>query len=165
MKAVSEAVRGAVSAALESLTDRDPARRDVAAAELGDLLRGSALDAETARVVAARLVGLTLREPVTHVRESALNALGEAFSRHALPLSVVEPLATALESMAAEPELLTHTLYLLGAPRNPRARPLIEPYLSHPDPRVREEAGLALAEFSGPRRHARDDDAVDDGDR
>ncbi|MBW8705845.1 hypothetical protein MBT84_40165 [Streptomyces sp. MBT84] len=50
-------------AALESLTDREPGRRD-AAAMLGDLLRGTGLDADTAR--------LTVNEPATRVRESAL---------------------------------------------------------------------------------------------
>ncbi|MFJ1709448.1 hypothetical protein [Kitasatospora sp. NPDC088346] len=33
--------------ALEALTDRDPDRRDVAAAALGDLLRSGALDQHT----------------------------------------------------------------------------------------------------------------------
>jgi hypothetical protein len=35
-------------AALEALTDRHPHQRDVAAAVLGDLLRGTALDTDTA---------------------------------------------------------------------------------------------------------------------
>ncbi|MEU1415255.1 hypothetical protein [Streptomyces sp. NPDC005731] len=50
-------------AALESLTDHKPDRRD-AAAMLGDLLRGTGLDTDTAR--------LTVNEPATRVRESAL---------------------------------------------------------------------------------------------
>ncbi|MET9734497.1 hypothetical protein [Streptomyces sp. NPDC006458] len=50
-------------AAREALTDREPDRRD-AAAMLGDLLRGTGLDADTAR--------LTVNEPATRVRESAL---------------------------------------------------------------------------------------------
>jgi hypothetical protein len=52
-------------AALEALTDREPDRRD-AAAMLGDLLRGTGLDAD------ADTARLTVNEPATRVRESAL---------------------------------------------------------------------------------------------
>ncbi|MEU4175500.1 hypothetical protein [Streptomyces sp. NPDC026589] len=52
-------------AALDALTDRDPNRRDVAAAVLGDLLRGTALDTDTACLTVGRLVGLAVDEPET----------------------------------------------------------------------------------------------------
>ncbi|MET9221534.1 HEAT repeat domain-containing protein [Streptomyces sp. NPDC003300] len=133
-------------AALEGLTDHDPSRRDVAAGGLGDLLRGTALDTDTARLVVARLVSLAVNEPVARVRESALNSISEAFNHHHLPLDLVEPLAAALSTM--EPELLAHTIYILGATHNPRARPLIEPFLDHPDPELREEARLATDEIT-----------------
>ncbi|MGX1675194.1 HEAT repeat domain-containing protein [Streptomyces sp. NPDC055400] len=132
--------------ALEALTDRDPNRRDVAADALGDLLRGTALDTDTACLVVGRLVGLAVNEPVTRVRESALNSISEAFNRHRLPLDLVEPLATAMPTM--ERELLEHALYILGATHDLRARLVIEPFLHHPDPQVREEARLAAAEIT-----------------
>ncbi|MFJ8062981.1 hypothetical protein [Streptomyces sp. NPDC096142] len=47
-----------------------------------------------------------------------------------------------------EHELLEYVLYVLGATHDPRARPLIEPFLHHPDPRVREDARLAAAEIA-----------------
>ncbi|MFI0811878.1 hypothetical protein [Streptomyces echinatus] len=134
-----------VFAGLEALTDRDPNRRDVAAADLGDRLRGTALDTDTARLVVGRLVSLALNESVTRVRESALNSISEAFNHHRLPLDLVEPLASAMPTM--ERELLEHALYILGATHDPRARLLIEPFLHHSDPQVRDEAGLAAAEI------------------
>ncbi|MFF4385160.1 HEAT repeat domain-containing protein [Kitasatospora sp. NPDC001547] len=131
--------------ALEALTDRDPDRRDVAAAVLGDFLRGAALDEDSARLAVGRLVGVAVNEPSTKVRESALNSISEA-DHYRLPLALVEPLAAAMPTM--EPELLVHTLYILGATHDPRARPLIEPFLHHPDPEVRKEARLAAAEIT-----------------
>ncbi|WP_405510374.1 hypothetical protein OG323_01650 [Streptomyces cyaneofuscatus] len=135
--------------ALETLTDRDPDQRDVAAAVLGDLLRGTALDAATARRAVGSLVNLAINEPVTRVRESALNSISEAFSYHSLPLDLVEPLAPALPTMTGE--LLAHSVYIFGATRDPQARPLIEPFLQHPDADVREEARQAAAEITRPK--------------
>ncbi|MFB7373448.1 hypothetical protein ACFC0D_26775 [Streptomyces sp. NPDC056222] len=132
--------------ALEALTDRDPDRRDVAAAVLGDLLRGAALDADSARLVVGRLVSVAVNEPVTKVRESALNSISEAFNHYDLPLPLVEPLVAAMPTM--ERELLVHTLYILGATHAPQARPLIESFLHHLDSEVREEAQLAAAEIT-----------------
>ncbi|SBT93765.1 hypothetical protein GA0115233_10713 [Streptomyces sp. DI166] len=133
-------------AALEALTDRDPNRRDVAAEVLGDFLRGTALNAESARLVVGRLVSVALNEPVTRVREAALNSISEAFNRHSLPLSLVQQLAVAMQTM--EPEALTHTIYILGATQDPQARPLIEPFRNHPDADVREEVERAAAEIT-----------------
>ncbi|WP_330462086.1 hypothetical protein OIB37_35065 [Streptomyces sp. NBC_00820] len=135
-----------MSAALEALTDRDPARRDVAVASLGDLLRGTALDGDTARLVVGRLVSLTVDELVTRVRESALNAVSEAFNHHHVPLDLVRPLAAAMPTM--ETEILGHTIYILGATHAPQALPMIEPFLNHPDRDVREEARLAAVEIT-----------------
>ncbi|MFI9272626.1 HEAT repeat domain-containing protein [Kitasatospora sp. NPDC052896] len=132
--------------ALEALTDRDPNRRDVAADALGDLLRGTALDTETARLLVGRLVSLAVNDPETKVRESALNSISEAFNHHRLPLDLVEPLAIVMPTM--EPELLEHALYILGSTHDPRALPLIEPFLHHPDQRVREDARLAATEIT-----------------
>ncbi|MFE3268062.1 HEAT repeat domain-containing protein [Streptomyces sp. NPDC059215] len=135
-----------IFAALEALTDRDPDRRDLAAASLGDLLRGTALDADTARLVVGRLVSLTVNEPITRVRESALNAVSESFNRHRLPLDLVKPLAAAMPTM--EPEILGHAIYFLGATHAPTALPLMEPFLNHPDQEVSEGARLAAAEIT-----------------
>ncbi|MFE7111910.1 hypothetical protein ACFU98_36675 [Streptomyces sp. NPDC057575] len=134
--------------ALEALIDRNPDERDVAAAALGDLLRGTALDTESACLIVGRLVGVAVNDPVTDVRESALNSISEAFNRHNLPLGLVEPLTQAMPMM--ERELLVHTLYIFGATHELRAYPLTESFLHHLDPDVREEARRALAEITAP---------------
>jgi len=143
----------AMFAAFEALTDRDPDQRDVAAAVLGDLLRGTALDADTARLVVGRLVRLAINDLVTKVRESALNSISEAFNYHSLPLDLVEPLAPAMQTMAGE--LLAHTVYIFGATHDPRSWPLIEPFLHHPDADVREEARRAAAEITASKPEGR----------
>ncbi|MCZ4101062.1 hypothetical protein [Streptomyces sp. H39-C1] len=139
--------------ALEGLTDRDPDRRDVAAAALGDLLRSGALDECTARLLVGRLVSLTVNEAVTKVRESALNSISEAFNNHRLPVDLVEPLAPAMPTMGNA--LLAHVIYILGATHASQAQPLIEPFLNHPDTDVREEARLAAAEITATQREDR----------
>ncbi|MEV5944055.1 hypothetical protein [Streptomyces sp. NPDC051994] len=113
---------------------------------LGDLLRGTALDGDTAHLLVGRLVSLAVNEPVTKVRESALNSISEAFNHHSMPLDLVEPLAPAMPQLT--PELLEHALYIRGATQDPQASPLIGPFLRHPDPDVREEARLATAEIT-----------------
>ncbi|MGW9211897.1 hypothetical protein ACWGR4_33625 [Embleya sp. NPDC055664] len=56
-----------------------------------------------------------------------------------------------------EHELLEYALYALGATHDPQARALIEPFLHHLDPRVRQNALLAAAETTaseGPIRNS-----------
>ncbi len=130
---------------LEALTDHSPGTRDIAAAELGDLLRGNALDHATAVLVVRRLVTLTVDEPDRTVRESALNSISEAFNHHRLSLDLFTALIP--ETAAMGPELLGHTLCILGATRDPAAVVLIRPFLGHADASVREEAARALTEI------------------
>jgi DNA-binding transcriptional LysR family regulator len=137
-----------VLAVLEELDDADPDGRDRAAEVLGDFLRGAMLDTAAARLVVGRLVSLAVTEPVVKVRDSALNAVSEAFDHYRLPLGLVEPLASAVRAL--EPELLAYALHIFGATQDPRAQSLIEPFLRHPDPNVREEARLAYAEVAVP---------------
>ncbi|MEU0672032.1 hypothetical protein ABZ330_03950 [Streptomyces sp. NPDC006172] len=134
---------------LQALTAPEPKRRDVAAAVLGDLLRNAALDVSSTRLIVGRLVSLAVDDPVSMVRESALNSSSEALDHHRLPLDIVRPLAAAMPTM--ERELLAHALYISGATHDPRARPLIEPFLVHPDADVREEAERAAAEIIAAR--------------
>ncbi|WP_443034886.1 hypothetical protein [Streptomyces sp. BE133] len=140
-------------AALDAPTDHGPHRRDVAAAVLGGRLRGTALDADAAPLMVGHLVSLAVAEPVTEVRETALNPISEAFDRHDLPLDLVEPPAPAMPQMT--PQLLTHALCIPGATQDPQARPLIEPLLRHHDPDVREEARRAAAEITAPKPEGR----------
>lgn len=135
----------AMDEAVNLLADRDPHLRDDAAEALGDVLRTGGLDQNGAHTVVARLVVVAVEDPIARVRESALNAVSEGFNRYLLPLAVVEPLISALDTMS--PELLAHAVYIFGATQDPRVRPLIESFLGHRDPNVRGEAGRALAEI------------------
>jgi hypothetical protein len=55
--------------------------------------------ADSTWLVVGRLVSLAVNEPVTKVRESALNSISEAFNHQSLPLSLVQPLAAAMPTM------------------------------------------------------------------
>ncbi|MEV7147717.1 hypothetical protein AB0O05_14620 [Streptomyces sp. NPDC093084] len=142
--------RNAMRMALEGLTDHDADRRDLAVSALGDLLRGAAFDDRSAPPVVELLVRVAVHEPVTTVRESALNSISEAFQYHNVALTTVRPLAAAMPTM--ESELLACTLYIFGATHDPRACPLIDPFLGHPDRDVREEAERAKAEITASGR-------------
>ncbi|WP_328296393.1 HEAT repeat domain-containing protein [Streptomyces sp. NBC_00435] len=136
----------ALNEALEALTSQSPRERDVRAAELGDLLRGSALSQAVAELIVSRLATLTISEPDYAVRESALNSICEAFNHHKLPLRLLEPLIPGLSTL--EPELLKSSLYILGATQDRTAAETITPFLNHHDPEVREEAARALSEIA-----------------
>ncbi|MEV0523178.1 hypothetical protein AB0I66_07110 [Streptomyces sp. NPDC050439] len=79
------------------------------------------------------------------VREAALHAVGEACARHKIPFEVLVPLAAPVDAFA--PQLLEYVLFSLSATHDRRALPSIEPFLTHPDPGVREEARRAVAEL------------------
>ncbi|WP_245689628.1 HEAT repeat domain-containing protein [Streptomyces chattanoogensis] len=132
--------------ALAALAGPVPRTRDIAAAELGDRLRGGSLPQAAAELVVSRLVGRTVGEPDRGVRESALHSVGEACIDYAFPLELFLPLVPGMAGM--DPELLGHTLGILGSTRNPAAAPLVRPFLGHADAWVREEAASALEEVT-----------------
>ncbi|MGQ4406707.1 HEAT repeat domain-containing protein [Streptomyces hayashii] len=119
--------------------------RDAAAEQLSDLLRGRTLTQHEAETAVARLLTAAIEDPDHAVRESALNAIGNAFELRGLPLHLVAGLAPHLPRMTAP--LLAHALGILGATRDPDAHPMIEPYQHHSVDYVREAAIMALAEL------------------
>nr|WSX47745.1 hypothetical protein OG409_01445 [Streptomyces sp. NBC_00974] len=119
--------------------------RDAAAEQLGDILRWPSLTQHEAETAVARLLTATIQDPDDAVRESALNAIGNAFECRDLPLHLVAGLAPCLHTMTAP--LLEHALGILGSTRDPDAHPMIEPYRQHPVDYVREAAVMALAEL------------------
>ncbi|WP_406445072.1 hypothetical protein OHB14_39050 [Streptomyces sp. NBC_01613] len=82
-----------------------------------------------------------------------MHSIGEAFNHHRMPLNLVEPPAVAIPTMGSE--LLSHTIYILGATHDSHASPLTEPFLNHPDSDVREETGVAAAQVTGSTPGAR----------
>lgn len=136
----------ALHSVLEALTDLDPQTRDIAAAQLGDLLRGNALDDASALQVVGRLVVTAVHDPDWTVKESALNSISEAFNHYRLPLDLFAALVPEMATM--DSELLEYTLYILGATQDPAAAVPIRPFLWHTDASVRESAALALTEIA-----------------
>ena len=132
----------ALLAGLHAPTPRD---RDAAAEQLGDLLHGPSWTQDEAEAAVICLLTAAINDPDDAVRESALNAIGNASERRDLPLHLVAGLAPWLHTMTAP--LLEHALGILGATRDPDAHPMIEPYRHHPMDHVREAAAMALAEL------------------
>ncbi|MDX3634670.1 hypothetical protein OG920_07125 [Streptomyces europaeiscabiei] len=133
--------------------------RDAAAEQLGDLLGGPSLTQDETETAVARLLIAAIEDPDDAVRESALNAIGNASERRDLPLHLVAGLAPWLHTMAAP--LLEHALGILGSSRDPDAHPMIEPYRQHPMDYVREAAAMALAELPDHNTPAATDHTVD----
>ncbi|MFJ9415230.1 hypothetical protein ACIRPT_13815 [Streptomyces sp. NPDC101227] len=142
---------GHLRGALAALVGSVPRTRDVAAAELGDRLRGGSLDRAAAELVVTRLVALVVDEPDDDhgVRESALHSVSEAFPQYPFPLALFLPLVPGMAEREAE--LLVHTLCILGSTQDPAAAALVRPHLGHADARVREEAAWALDEIRAGR--------------
>ncbi|WP_405906041.1 MULTISPECIES: hypothetical protein [unclassified Streptomyces] len=132
----------ALLAGLHAPTSRT---RDAAAERLADLLRGPGLTQDETEAAVACLLTAAIKDPDDTVRESALNAIGNASERRDLPLHLVAGLAPWLHTMTAP--LLEHALGILGSTRDPDAHPMIEPYRQHPTDYVREAAAMALAEL------------------
>jgi HEAT repeat protein len=134
---------------LNALAHHEPHQRDLAAAELGDLLRNAVLNhVDTERVVSQLVTAITTDTDPT-VRESALNAIAEAFNYAELPLRLVQPLQHRLHEMS--PAELDYALYILAATHDPAAHPAIEAFVNHPDPAVRRYTAEALQELPGRR--------------
>jgi HEAT repeat protein len=136
-------------ALLEQLTHADPCRRDLAADQLGDLLRTGAYNQADAEQAVTHLLTTALHDIDQTVRESALHAINEAFDHRALPLQLFDALQHQLASL--DPALLDYALNILACTHDPAARPVIEAYLNHTDPDIRTSAADALAELPGRR--------------
>jgi HEAT repeat protein len=136
-----------LQALLDQLTHPDTRRRDLAAAELGDLLRTGALNQADTEQTVTRLVTTALHDADPTVRESALHAIDEAFNHRTLPLRLFDDLQRQLTTL--EPALLDYALNILACTHDPAARPAIEAFLNHPDPNVRTYTAEALIELPG----------------
>ncbi|WP_197684034.1 FMN-dependent NADH-azoreductase [Allokutzneria albata] len=134
-----------VPAALTRLAHPEPRQRELAAAELGDLLRGNALKARAAETVIAGLVDLVLRDHDPVVTEEALHAIGEGLPHRDPPSQLVMPLVQRMPSLA--PNLLEHVFGILACTRDRAVRPVIKSYSDHAVPAVRDAAADALTEL------------------
>jgi HEAT repeat protein len=138
-----------LQALLEQFTHTDPRRRDLAADELGDLLRAGAYNQADTEQAVTHLVTTALHDIDPPVRETALHAVNEAFNHRTLPLRLFDALQGHLASL--ELALLDYALNILACTHDPAARPAIEALLKHPSPDVRTSAADALTELPGRR--------------
>ncbi|MEU4714095.1 HEAT repeat domain-containing protein [Micromonospora purpureochromogenes] len=142
-----DAGRRALTGVLALLTDPAPWVREHGAAEVGGCFRRRAGDQDDTEAAVARLVTLMVAETDERVRSSALGACADAATAYRLPLALFEPLIPLLPNLSAE--LSEYVLLILGLVRDPAARPVITPYLDHPEASVRLEATDALARLTG----------------
>ncbi|WP_406275671.1 hypothetical protein OHT93_30425 [Streptomyces sp. NBC_00191] len=143
-----------VETELAALSRMDDHGRDVWADSLGDLLESGCLNQADAERLVSRLVALAVTEATYEVRESALHAVSNAGVRYAIPVQVLEPLASRID--AFEPRLLEYVLFCLAATHDEESRAHVEPFLDHPAAGVREEAAQAIAELDAVRPGLRD---------
>ncbi|MET8263101.1 HEAT repeat domain-containing protein [Micromonospora arida] len=142
-----DAGRRALAGALALLTAPTARVREHGAAEVGGCFRRRAGDQDDTEAAVARLVTLTVAETDERVRRSALGACADAATAYGLPLALFEPLMPLLPDLSGE--LTEYVLLILGLVRDPAARPVITPYLNHPEASVRLEATDALARLAG----------------
>lgn len=143
-------VTGVAQDAMARLAHPDSRQRELAAAELGDLLRADAVDLTNAELVVTRLVELVLTDQEHTIAEEALNSISEGFGHRELPLRLVMPLVPRMPSLP--PDLIEYALNILACTHDATARPVIAAYLDHPVPAVRDSAEEALRELPGRQR-------------
>jgi hypothetical protein len=130
---------------LKRLKADDPRARDVAAAELGDLIAGDQLSEKAYIQMATVLVPIALAETDPQARESMFHALSEVTRTTPVEAVEWEPLAMRLDLLPSD--CLEYSLYLLGSSRNPKYIARLEPFLKHRDPEIRAAAAEALSEL------------------
>ncbi|MGW6273968.1 hypothetical protein [Streptomyces sp. NPDC055060] len=138
-------LRGRSDTAWQAPADAGAREREIWADGLGDLLASGGLEQADAERAVGRLVQVAVRDAEYAVREAALHALSEAAVRYALPYGVLGPLAAHIDGFA--PPLLEYVLFSLSATHDVRALQPVEPFLTHADAGVREEAERAVAEL------------------
>ncbi|MFJ7298969.1 hypothetical protein [Streptomyces sp. NPDC099088] len=122
-----------LEAAWTSLGSASARERDVWADSVGDLLEQPYLAQADAERLVGWLVQLAVSDHDDAVRESALHAVAAAGAPYELPFAVVEPLAVHIDGF--KPVVLEYVLSSLSATHDERARPVIEPFLTHADAR------------------------------
>ncbi|WMX48600.1 HEAT repeat domain-containing protein [Streptomyces roseicoloratus] len=134
-----------IESAWEELNASDAGRRDLCLDVVSDVLETGRLTPDDAERAVGHLVTVALSDESYPVRESALHAACTASTHYELPYRVVEPLAVGANGF--EPLLLDYVLTILGSTHDQAALPIVERFLHHPHPEVREEAAEAVNEL------------------
>jgi hypothetical protein len=127
---------------LSRVSATDPRVRDLAAAEIADLLEADQLDEKEFKNAVPALIQAALSEQDPETKESLFNALSEAATATRTWPIDWGPIATSLTEL--KPDCLEHALVILSFSGDVKYRPVIEPFLRHPNKHVRQDARDAL---------------------
>ena len=129
-------------AILARLDSDDSSCRDVAAAEIGDLMEVDYLNAKDYRKVVKKLLAAVRQESDWNAKESMFDALSFASSsKHAGAINW-DPIARSLDDL--DVACLEHALIILGDSGDAKYKARIRPYLHHPDETIATTAADAL---------------------
>ena len=127
---------------LHRLQAATPEERDLAAAELGDLFEADYLKQREFVKAIPLLMQAAFKELDPDAKESMFNALSSAAMDDNAKLVTWEPIAEHIKELA--PNCLEHALVILSFTGDRKYRPVIEPFLRHPNQDVQRDAREAL---------------------
>jgi hypothetical protein len=126
----------------------DPRTRDLAAAEIADLLEAGQVGEKEFNSAVPTLIQAALVERDPDAKESLFNALSAAATATRTWPVDWTPIAASLADL--EPDCLDHALVILGFSGDRTYRHQIEPFLKHANKAVRSEAMEALRMLGEP---------------
>jgi HEAT repeat protein len=131
---------------LKKTTDPDVAIRSRAAEDLGDLVEYSEFSEREVAEAADKLIDAAYREQDSDAREAQLNTLAILGSRHVGVKANWQRLTPLLATF--DPSSLENALNALGFSRDNKFVGILQSYLTHPKPAIRQSAVDALRELT-----------------
>jgi len=133
------------------LDSADPRIRDLAAAEIGDLLEADVVSEAEFQSLAPLLIARAVAEKDPDVKEGLFHAISSsAVEKLSGPINL-DPIAASLEEL--DVGCLEHALYILGFSGNSKYRKRLKQFVSHADEDIRRDAADALMLLAkGPRK-------------
>lgn len=127
---------------LARLESKDARCRDVAAAEIGDLMEADYLTKRDYRKAVKSLIAAIERETDLDAKESMFNALSFASSSDNAAAINWDPIADRLDAL--DVACLEHALIILGDSGNAKYKPLLKRFLDHGNEVIASTAADAL---------------------
>jgi hypothetical protein len=137
---------------LSRLYSSDAVIREVAAAELGDLMEADYLKSKDFQMTVKQLIPAALREADWSAKERMFDALSFASSSKNAAKINWDPIAKVVAEL--DVACLEHALIILGDSGNPKYRCYIERFLHHPEVSIAETAADALTQIEWKQKQA-----------
>jgi hypothetical protein len=137
---------------LARLGSLDARSRDLAAAELTDLIQANYLMKAELKRVAKRLLQSAGAEKDPSAKESAFNGLSEASMVGGSEPAVAAAVAKLLDDLPTD--CLEHGLVILGFSGEPKYKSQLRAFLTHEDEDIRETARASLAQIEHEEKKA-----------